>query len=72
VLRERVIVDGIYRAVALYYLYLTEQETVGRLLSSRHKISCVAFESPAGALLFPCDFVNITRDHGKREGAGSR
>lgn len=64
---ERVIVDGIYRAVALYYLYLTERETVEKLLQSVHRIYSVIFHSPAGALLFPCDFINIARDHGKGE-----
>lgn len=57
-----VVVDGVYRGLALYYLYLTEPGVIEGLLSSRFKVRIVTLRSPAGALLFPCDFVNICRD----------
>jgi hypothetical protein len=61
-LKKRVIVDGVKRAVALYYLYLTDRDVLSALLGSRYQVSCVIFSSPAGSLIFPCDFVNICRD----------
>jgi len=57
-----VLVDGVYRAIALYYLYLAEPGLIDSILNSSFNIETVTLNSPAGALLFPCDFVNICRD----------
>jgi hypothetical protein len=65
ILREKVIVDGVCRAVALYYLFLNEKEALGKLFKSRHRIYLIDLVSPAGALLFPYDFLNICRDYGR-------
>lgn len=62
ILDKTVIVDGVYRAVALYYLYLTDKETMAKLATGGCHISCITLESPAGSLLFPCDFINLSRD----------
>ncbi|MEJ2254476.1 MAG: hypothetical protein P8Y75_08940 [Nitrospirota bacterium] len=63
ILRERVIVDGMVRVVALLYLYRAEPETVQRLFRSEYEICSVVYTSPAGSLLFPCDFINILREY---------
>jgi len=57
-----VLVDGVYRAIALYYLYLAEPGLIDSMLNSSFSIETVTLSSPAGALLFPCDFVNICRE----------
>jgi len=56
-----VVVDGVYRGIALYYLYLTDPRAMENILSSRFRVRIVTLRSTAGALLFPCDFVNICR-----------
>lgn len=61
-LEATILADGVYRALALYYLHLTEPDTIVRLLNSDYSIRIFKLSSPAGALLFPCDFVNICRD----------
>jgi len=62
ILDKTMVVDGVYRAVALYYLYLTDRPALDKLAESGCHISCITLESPAGSLLFPCDFINISRD----------
>jgi hypothetical protein len=61
-INETVIVDGVLRAVALYYLYANEKNTLKKLLKSKHSIYLIDLISPAAALLFPYDFLNICRD----------
>lgn len=58
-----VLVDGVYRGLALYCLYLTEPAMLSDMMDSAFAISMVTLSSPAGSLLFPCDFINICRDH---------
>ncbi len=61
-LGETVIVEGGRRAAALYYLYDQEKEAIHKILSSPYTVINIVFSSPAAALLFPCDFINIFRD----------
>ena len=59
-----VLVDGVYRGLALYYMYLTEPETLKGLMAPSSIIRVVTLRTPAGAMLFPCDFVNICKKAG--------
>ena len=61
-LGANVLVDGVYRGLALYYMFITEPETIGNLIGSAFSIQIVTLSSPAASVLFPCDFVNICRD----------
>jgi len=61
-LEARVLVDGVYRGLALYYIYITEPGILQSLMDSNFSISTVTLSSPAGSMLFPCDFINICRD----------
>jgi hypothetical protein len=63
ILGERIVVDGVKRAAALYFLLKNEPETLARIWQSPHQVSIIDFASPAASMLFPCDFINICRDH---------
>jgi hypothetical protein len=60
-LGANVLVDGVYRGLALYYLFITEPETIENLMESAFSIQIVTLNSPAASMLFPCDFINICR-----------
>lgn len=68
ILGSTVVVDGVYRSVALYHLYLTDKPALAGLIEKGCNVSCITLESAAGSLLFPCDFINICRD-AKPQGA---
>lgn len=62
VLNATVLVDGVYRALALYYIHLTDPATLQALCESSLSLCTITLTSPAGSLIFPCDFVNLSRD----------
>jgi len=58
-IKQRLILDGVHRFVALYYLYLENEETLSKLLDSDYGIFFIEFESPVGGVFCPWDFMNI-------------
>jgi len=60
-LKENVIVDGVHRAVALFYLLLNHQSNLKELLESDFGIYLITLRSPNIGKYFPADFLHIHR-----------
>ena len=58
-IKQRLILDGVHRFVALYYLYLENEESLLKLLDSDYGIFLIEFESRVGGFFCPCDFMNL-------------
>jgi hypothetical protein len=58
-IKQRLILDGVHRFVALYYLYLENEESLLKLLDSYYGIFLIEFESRVGGVFCPCDFMNL-------------
>jgi hypothetical protein len=56
---EKIIVDGIHRIVALFYLLFNDHEAISKIFESEYKIYIIEIKSRNMRSLFPCDFVNI-------------
>jgi len=58
-IKQRLILDGVHRFVALYYLCLENEESLLKLLDSDYGIFFIEFESRVGGFFCPCDFMNL-------------